>query len=89
MTPQERKQAGIDAFYAAHGKCCAGCDHWRWLNSVAGECTRTAPVAGSGRVSMLGMDSPSMPIPAGHIMTPRDHVCGEFIDSAQETSNAQ
>lgn len=76
-----RTQAVIDRFYRQHGPCCAGCDHWRWANSVAGECTRTAPVSGPARVSMLGMASPSVPIGAGHIMTPRDHVCGEFQDT--------
>ena len=33
------------------------------------------------RLAMLGMTWTSAPVPAGHIMTPRDHVCGEFKDN--------
>jgi hypothetical protein len=33
-------QEHIDRFYFAHGKCCAGCDWWRHINSVAGMCAR-------------------------------------------------
>ena len=33
-------QEHIDRFYFAHGKCCAGCDWWRHINSVAGMCQR-------------------------------------------------
>lgn len=33
-------QEHIDRFYFAHGKCCAGCDWWRHINSVAGCCQR-------------------------------------------------
>ena len=33
-------QEHIDRFYFAHGKCCAGCDWWRHVNSVAGCCNR-------------------------------------------------
>jgi hypothetical protein len=39
-----RKQAIVDAFYKQHGPCCAGCDWWRWHNTLVGECMRTAPV---------------------------------------------
>lgn len=80
---KQRVQAAVDAFASKHGPCCAGCDYWQWHNSVAGECIRTAPVSGPARVSMLGMTSPSLTIPAGHIMTPRGHVCGEFNDTEQ------
>ncbi len=75
-------QRAIDAFYAQHGPCCAGCDWWRWHNSVAGECIRTVPVSGADRVAMLGMTGISCPVGAGHIMTPREHFCGEFKDSS-------
>lgn len=76
-----RKQAVIDAFYRQHGHCCAGCDHWRWHNTVAGDCNRTAPVSGAERFDMLGIRSPSIRPEAGHIMTLREHLCGEFTDT--------
>ncbi len=69
-----------DRFYMVHGKCCAGCDWWAQVNSLVGECTRTAPVSGVERVSMLGVSAASLPLKAGHIATPRDHCCGEFSD---------
>lgn len=74
-------QKHIDRFYNRHGPCCAGCDHWRWLNSMAGECTRSAPVSGAEAISMLGMESPSLLPEAGHVITRRDHICGEFVDT--------
>lgn len=76
----ERTQAVIDAFYAKHGPCCAGCDWWRWYNSCVGDCTRSAPVSGAERIAMLGFSYTSLPIGAGHVMTLREHVCGEFKD---------
>lgn len=79
---KQRTQARIDAFYAEHGPCCAGCDWWRWHNSVAGECIRTAPVSGIERFAMLGVRGSSLPPDAGHIMTPREHLCGEFKDES-------
>lgn len=75
------RQEFIDAFFWAHGPCCAGCDWWRHLNSSVGECTRSAPVASGDRIAMLGMERASIDIGAGHIMTPRDHRCGEFRDT--------
>lgn len=79
-TRQERTQAIVDTFYQAHGPCCAGCDWWRWHNSLVGECIRTEPVVGEQRFAMLGVESSSLTPGAGHIMTPREHVCGEFKD---------
>jgi len=73
-------QENIDAFYMTHGPCCAGCDWWRSINVGAGECTRSAPVSSRERVAMLGMESCSLAIGAGHAMTPREHLCGEFKD---------
>lgn len=32
-------QEHIDSFYFERGPCCAGCDLWRHINSVAGTCT--------------------------------------------------
>jgi hypothetical protein len=70
----------MDTFYHRHGKCCAGCDWWRYHNSLSGECHRSAPVSGAERFAMLGMESCSMALTAGHVFTPRDHVCGDFKD---------
>ena len=84
MLRAERTQAIIDAFYAKRGPCCAGCDWWRWHNSCVGECTRTEPVSGTERVAMIGVTGSSLPLGAGHIMTPREHVCGEFRDTPEE-----
>lgn len=33
-------QEHIDRFYFERGPCCAGCDWWRHINSVAGICER-------------------------------------------------
>ena len=82
VNAKEQTQAIIDAYADKHSPCCAGCDWWRWHNSVAGECICTAPVSGAERAAMLGITWISCPIPAGHIMTPRDHYCGDFKDSS-------
>lgn len=82
MSDKDRVQAIIDAYADKRGSCCAGCDWWRWHNSVVGDCTRTAPVPGAERAAMLGITWISCPTPAGHIMTPRDHYCGDFKDSS-------
>ena len=82
-TSAERTQAILDQFYKERGPCCAGCDWWCWHNAAAGECIRTVPVAGHERLALLGVTWTSYPVQAGHIMTPRDHVCGEFCDSEQ------
>ena len=74
------KQSLIDAFYKNNGPCCAGCDWWRWHNSLVGDCTKSAPVSSSERVSMLGITGASLEIGAGHIMTRREHICGDFVD---------
>lgn len=39
----EARQFYIDKFYFAHKPCCAGCDWWKHINSVAGTCERHAP----------------------------------------------
>lgn len=75
-------QKAMDAFYHQHGPCCAGCDHWRFVNAVVGECRRSAPVSGAERWAMIGIFTVSGKAPeAGHIMTERGHHCGEFVDS--------
>jgi hypothetical protein len=78
------RQRVIDAFYAQHGPCCAGCDWWRHYNAVVGECIKAPPVSGSERVAMLGVQAPSVTPGAGHVMTRRDHHCGEFRDSGPD-----
>lgn len=73
-------QEAADAFYWSHGPCCAGCDWWSRINSSVGECTRAAPVAENERWAMFGISAVSLRSGAGHIMTPREHHCGEFKD---------
>ena len=73
-------QVDFDAFYQAHGPCCAGCDHWRWHNSSVGECAKAAPMPSTDRAAMLGITSHSLYIGAGHPFTQRDHLCGDFKD---------
>lgn len=73
-------QEHLDRFYFAHGRCCAGCDWWRSINSIAGECTNAAPVSGVERMDMLGIDWSSHRFGAGHPITSREHVCGQFKD---------
>lgn len=84
---EQRVQLCIDAFYKKHGPCCAGCDWWRWHNAVVGDCTRSAPVAGAERIALLGFTWTSMAPKAGHVMTLREHVCGEFKDEPQGEKN--
>lgn len=78
------KRKAVDKFYQENGPCCAGCDNWRYINSVVGECIKSAPVSESERTSMLGMESCSMTAGAGHILTQRDHLCGGFVDTGGE-----
>ena len=70
-----------DEFYIKHGPCCAGCDWWRFFNSSVGECTKSAPVSGPERIAMLGMDGCSLAPESGHILTRREHMCGDFKDT--------
>ncbi len=76
----QQTQVLIDAFYADHGPCCAGCDWWRHYNSMIGECICSAPAAGIDRAAMLGIESTTLALGAGHVMTMRDHHCGKFRD---------
>lgn len=81
MTYLEQVQNIIDKYYKKNGPCCAGCDWWRWHNSVVGECHKNAPVSANERHSMLGINSLSARGDAGHILTKREHICGDFIDT--------
>lgn len=75
------RQEIIDTFFWKNGPCCAGCDWWRSLNSMAGECTRSPPTSSGNRFAMLGVQSESIDPGAGHVITPRQHICGEFRDT--------
>ena len=74
-------QEESDRFYWRNGPCCAGCDWWRRFNSVAGECTRSAPAPARERWAMLGISGSSLNAGAGHVVTQREHLCGEFRDA--------
>ena len=78
---QYRQQECVDTFYWKHGACCAGCDWWSHLNSVCGDCTKSAPVSGHERAAMLGLKFSSVSPSAGHVLTNREHRCGDFRDS--------
>ena len=76
------RQEIIDRFYWSHGApCCAGCDWWRHMTSMTGDCLRSAPVSERERWAMLGVTGSSMATGAGHVVTQRDHCCGGFRDS--------
>jgi hypothetical protein len=70
----------LDTFYFTNGPCCAGCDWWSALNSVAGECMKSAPMSGRDRLVMAGMEKCTLMIGGGHAVTVRGHHCGEFKD---------
>lgn len=76
------RQESVDRFYQKQGaSCCAGCDWWRHMNSVYGECLRSAPVSHNEKWAMTGITNASLQTGAGHVVTPRDHACGEFKDT--------
>lgn len=79
MSATERQEI-LDRFYFERGPCCAGCDWWHHINAVHGECHRSAPVPGHERLAMIGIDWSSLPPSAGHVLTERSHVCGDFKD---------
>lgn len=81
MRPDDR-QGHVDAFYAKHGPCCAGCDFWRWINTGVGECVRLPPNQSHDAASGLGMHGVSLPVSSSNL-TRRDHLCGEFKDTPQ------
>lgn len=74
------QQESIDTFYFSRGPCCAGCDWWRSITTMVGDCTKSAPVDGHTRWAMLGIDHCSMTPRPGHIITDHAHVCGDFKD---------
>ena len=78
--PAPDAQEFADRWYVQHGPCCAGCDWWSHDKGIVGECRKSAPVPAGQRVAMLGIHGCSLHIAAGHVMTPRDHHCGDFKD---------
>lgn len=74
------RQETLDRIYWKSGPCCAGCDWWRSISALVGDCTRSAPVSGEERMHMLGISHSSHRFEAGHIVTKRDHHCGDFKD---------
>jgi hypothetical protein len=79
-------QEHVDTFYFRNGYCCAGCDHWRWISSLVGECLQSRIVPGHERLSMLGISRSSAPTDCGHAITRRDYHCGLFKDGFDWTS---
>lgn len=78
----EKIQKSIDDFYRKSGvNFCAGCDWWRFYNSLVGECTKSAPVPAEQRTGMIGIEWTTLAIGAGHVMTLRSHTCGDFVDN--------
>lgn len=75
-----RRQETLDRFYFSNGPCCAGCDWWRSIGAVVGECTRSAPVSAKERLALIGIEWSSLRLGAGHVLTKSDHKCGEFKD---------
>lgn len=79
--PSAKIERILDKFADKHDPCCAGCRWWAYVNSHVGECRRSAPVSGEERIAMLGMTGCSYPVGAGHVMTPREHHCGDFASN--------
>ena len=77
---ESETQELLDSFYFKNGPCCAGCDFWRHLNSLVGECIKSPPVSGDDRMAGLGITGCSRLIGAGHVVTRRDHWCRTFED---------
>lgn len=73
-------QQHVDAFYAKHGPCCAGCDFWRWINTRVGECIRMPPNQSHDAAAGLGFDFCSLPRSTSNL-TANSHLCGEFRDT--------
>jgi hypothetical protein len=80
------RQELLDRFYFKNGSCCAGCDWWRSLSSLVGDCTRHAPVKSEQRWAMLGIEKCSLRPSVGHVVTQREHVCGDFKDEFDWTT---
>ena len=73
-------QVEHDSFYWKHGKCCAGCDHWKTYGIAIGECTMSKIISAKERLEMIGLNNCTLPFEAGHAITKREYVCGLFKD---------
>jgi hypothetical protein len=82
------RQELLDRFYFQRGPCCAGCDWWRSISSLVGDCTKQAPVSSADRWEMLGIENCSLKPTSGHVVTAREHVCGDFKDEFDWTTLA-
>ncbi|MGX7706365.1 hypothetical protein [Methylobacterium sp. Gmos1] len=82
----DTRQEILDTFYHQQGPCCAGCDWWHSISTLVGECHRSAMVSGHDRMIALGIDYSSLAFGAGHVVTKREHVCGDFKDEFDWTS---
>jgi hypothetical protein len=80
------RQEVLDRFYFKNGRCCAGCDWWRSLSSLVGDCTKAAPVPAEQRWDMLGIEWSSLRQGSGHMVTQREHTCGDFKDEFDWTT---
>lgn len=83
------RQESLDRQYVENGPCCAGCDWWVSVNSLVGECHKSAPVSAEQRYSMVRMDWHTYRFRdqnAGHILTNREHKCGDFKDDYDWTT---
>lgn len=74
-------QNKVDEFYRENGKCCAGCDHWRFHNSFVGDCTKSQIMKPEDRLKMIGISGCTGVIGTGHAVTPREYVCALFEDT--------
>lgn len=76
----DERQEILDSFYWKRGPCCAGCDWWRHVNGLVGECRKSASVSTEQRAAFLGITSSTIPAEPGHILTRRGDHCGDFKD---------
>lgn len=75
-----QEQIRADKFYMQNGECCSGCDHWRGIGGTIGECTNSKIISSKDRLVFLGLRNCTLDIGAGHAITRRDYVCGQFKD---------
>jgi len=80
------RQEFLDRFYFQNGPCCAGCDWWRSMSSLTGECTKAAIVPGKERMDALGISWTSQRVTSGHPITDRSYKCGQFKDEFDWTT---
>ncbi len=81
MSKDEYYQSNADKFYQANGNCCAGCDHWRIINTKIGECTKSKLMSKTDAYAGIGITSHSYAIGSSHAITKIDYVCGLFEDT--------